>query len=122
MFEKLTAHIPDVESGDFGSLGTTDDGYPIQNYSSKTHALMSEIGCFVEEYREADLHDYFSFTSEIDWDHPEEMRPVCAAAYLIERVRGERFCDGCFLDALEDGTILTCLRVLKKADREGRKK
>lgn len=122
MFEKLTAFIPDIESGDNGSLGINEYGYPEQQYSSAVFALMSEIGGFAETYKKADLHDYFRYTEDIDWDHPEEMRPVSAAAYLVSRVRGERFCDGCFIAAVDDGTVLTCLRVLEKADREGRKK
>ena len=108
-----------------GHKGTVDDPIPMGHisYSNAVTQLIEEIYAFVDANPDYDLRQYHAILKEYGY---EDISPLeidvskvdskCLMAMFVWLVRGERFCDGLILDAMETGVVqrwMTRLREIR---------
>ena len=84
--------------------------FPYVQYSALASRAMGELGR-LELFAVFDWPDWFA--RSVYADHPELTElasPTDAVRLFVRLVRGERFSEGAFYRALEDGTVQTLLR------------
>lgn len=111
-----------------GHKGTADDPIPMGHisYSNAVRQLIEEIYAFIDANPDYDLRQYHAILKEYGY---EDISPLeidaskvdskCLMAMFVWLVRGERFCDGLILDALETGVVQRWIARLREIRDEG---
>ncbi len=103
--------------------GTKDDPIhlPFPNYTEAVFKFMDAVYNFVENNPDYDLSNYDEILerngyriNDINAIDVSGMDEKCLMAFFVFLVRGERFCDGMILSALEKGTIQKCFKRLRE--------
>lgn len=132
MYEMLTAFIPALEEGSFGSCsvkgrGTPEDPLVYRNveYSRPVRELMDALFAFRDAHEEMRL-DYYT-------EIADEIIAVCRSAgreamdvsaldgrlivgMLLFMISMTRFSEGAFIGFCRSGTVLRCLKRLQETD------
>jgi hypothetical protein len=104
--------------------GTKEDPIPFPHveYSETVHQLIQAVYNFNKANPEYDLYHYmdvlggYGYKENIDVDTIDvsKMDDKCLMALFMALVRGERFCDGLILGALESGAVLRWIERLRE--------
>ena len=103
--------------------GTKDDPIhlPFPNYTQTVCKFMDAVYNFIENNPDYNLYNYDEILerngyriNDINRIDVSGMDEKCLMAMFVYFVRGERFCDGMILSALEKGTIQKCLKRLRE--------
>ena len=104
--------------------GTREDPIPFPHieYSETVHKLIKAVYNFHKANPDYDLVNYMGILNSYGYTDinvntidVSEMDDKCLMALFMALIRGERFCDGLILDALENGAVqrwLARLRVI----------
>ncbi|MBO4312681.1 MAG: hypothetical protein J5838_00145 [Desulfovibrio sp.] len=98
---------------------------PFVDYSELSMDFMHAVHDFVDDHEDFNLRDYFSVLEESHVElgresfestelHKLDGRTVMAM--IVAAVRSERFCDGSYLEFLNSGFFVRCLKRLKEID------
>lgn len=133
-FDELTQYISKLRCDSFGDWhgGIENDGssksfaqLPFVAYSEAVHRYIDSLYDFCDKHPEYEHTRYGETLEEsgLEWNlevmkqaDVSEAEPKLIIALLIGVLRGERFCEGVLLDALEDGCIVRWLERLKEID------
>lgn len=116
-YTQITKYIEILENdAPYGHDIEYREGNPFPfEYSEAVENFRSDFAYFAEaEYKEIDIHKYGDYVPE-DEKAPEDYTRIEAMASIMMIIRGERFCDGAILDALRDGRIVSCLKVIQRS-------
>lgn len=135
LFEALTKYIEVFEKAKGGEwivdkehAGTLDDPkqMPFVDYDQSVEKFIYDVHDMVNEHKDLKLYQYFEVLEAegypvSDYGSPsrfpiEEMGLTSVLALIVAIVRQERFNDGLLLKQLNNGTMLRCLRRIKKLD------
>ncbi len=138
MFESLTAFIPDLEKGDYGSWSEqTGDGTPENpyvfchvEYSEPVRKLIDALFAFGKAHEEMELFHYPEIMDEIESRLQKSGKTVpeiyvsdldarLVIGFLLTQISLCRFDEGAFLSLCKAGTVLRCLQRLKEIDETG---
>lgn len=113
---------PISESSDLHE-GTIDDPlpFPYVKYSPTVDKLIESVYSFYEANPEYEMGNYMAVLERNGYKNIKlstidvsEMDEKCLMALFMALVRGERFCDGLILDALEEGAVQRWLKRLRE--------
>ena len=103
--------------------GTVDDPLPFPHieYTEVVRKLIHAVYDFNDANPEYDLYNYnsvlksYGINGSINLEDIDvsEMDDKCLMALFMALVRGERFCDGLILDALQSGSVQKWIKRLK---------
>ena len=108
---------------DKGHKGTEDDPIhlPFPNYTETVCKFMEAIYNFEKNNPDYKLNEYNEILEcngynniDIKTIDVSSMDEKCIMALLMYLVRGEHFCDGFILTALESGTVQRCFKRLRE--------
>ncbi len=103
--------------------GTMEDPIPFPHieYSETVHKLITSVYSFHKANPEYDLVNYMEILERNGYTNintttiaVSNMNEQCLMALFMALIRGERFCDGLILDALESGAVQRWLKRLKE--------
>lgn len=135
-YSELTKLIEPLKTDSYGEwhfdnehTGTHDDPIqmPFVTHTKVVHELFDAIIKFKDENPDYDLARYNELLEErgLEWKHSslvnadvKDMDGQGIMAMLTGLLRGERFCEGSVLSALNDGTVIRWLERLKEIDEE----
>ncbi len=138
-YEELTRYLEAAGREPQGEwvIDTQNDGtleHPIQvpyvSYSKMAEDLMRDIYAFDREHPEYHMNQYSRVLAEkhIEWGtkamlaaNPADLDADTILALLMGAVRADRFCEGAFLNFLEEGAVEAWLKRLQKIDRENQR-
>lgn len=120
-YTSLTRHIPALTADRGGELRCTEAGRILgPAYSDAQNAFLRDYQDYLDAIHET-FTDYGSVVGEAGDKPIRDYTPRQALAKIFSFIRGERFCDGCLLDAFQSGEILECLYALRAYDETGGK-
>ena len=102
--------------------GTREDPIPFPHieYSEAVHKLIKAVYNFHKANPDYDLFNYMGILNcngytdiNVNTIDVSEMDDKCLMALFMALIRGERFCDGLILDALEEGAVQRWLERLR---------
>lgn len=133
-YESLTKFIPLLGAEEYGhwvidrtSAGTKEDliTMPYVLYGEVAMGLSTAIYDFIRSPAGAESHDYSSVlkANGMSWSARDirgadlsNLDGVCVVSMMLAILRGDRFCDGAYLAALESGWFKNCLERLAELD------
>lgn len=135
-YSALTGFIPLLQDGNQGewvvdkeSKGTIDDPtqMPFVGYYRDASRFMDAVYEFVDANEDEGYRNYAAILEEngLEWG-ADSLRNAdvscldgrCVVAMILSILRAERFCDGAYLDFLENGCIVKWLARLQEIDGE----
>lgn len=122
MYEKLTQHIWDLESDDFQVKSS-----PYIEYSESVNEFIRDFHSFCSEHPEFVPSDFKETlkANGIEWEldsmtkvDESKLNDQCIIALFSGVIRSDRFCEGAFLNYLENGAIVRWLKHLLTLDAQ----
>ena len=120
MYEKLTRHIRNLETDEFQ---VKDSRY--FEYSEPVVNFLRDLHSFSDEHPDAQSGDFAETLAAngIDWEldsmteaDETNLDGECIVALLSGAIRGDRFCEGAFMNFLENGAAVRWLKRLVVLD------
>ena len=131
MYESLTCFITKLakdEYGEWHGWNQTKEGVlalPFVVSSVNAHHFIDAVYAFVHAHEEWNLNYYHKIIedrcAELQINNVSEIEIGAldgrtTVAYILQIIRGDRFCEGMLLGALKGGTIVELLNRLKEID------